>query len=149
MTEEPERESDGVSHSVVSNSLWPHGLQPTGLLCPPDSPGKNTGVGCRFLLQGIFLTQGSNPGLLHCRQILHRLSHQGSPLISYGCCNEVPQTGWFKTAEFMFTALEARDPKSSVHRVVFFWSPPPLYLSSPCVFTCSFWRHLCFWIPFL
>ena len=37
--------------------------------------GKNTGVGCHFLLQGIFLTQGSNPGLLHCRQILYHLSH--------------------------------------------------------------------------
>ena len=43
------------------------------------SPGKNTGVSCHFLLQGIFPTQGSNPGLLHCRQILYRLSHQGSP----------------------------------------------------------------------
>ena len=42
-------------------------------------PGKSTGVGCRFLLQGIFLTQGSNPGLLHYRQILYHLSHQGSP----------------------------------------------------------------------
>ena len=42
-----------------------------------DSPGKNTGVGCHTLLQGIFPTQGSNPGLLHCRQILYRLSHQG------------------------------------------------------------------------
>ena len=40
------------------------------LLRPWDSPGKNTGVGCHFLLQGIFLTQGSNPGLLHCRQML-------------------------------------------------------------------------------
>ena len=39
---------------------------------------KNTGVGCHFLLQGIFLTQGLNPGLLHCRQILFHLSHQGS-----------------------------------------------------------------------
>ena len=39
-----------------------------------DSPGKNTGVGCHFLLQGIFLTQGSNPGLLHCRKILYQLS---------------------------------------------------------------------------
>ena len=41
-----------------------------------DSPGKNTGVGCHALLQGIFPTQGSNPGLLHCRQILYHLSHQ-------------------------------------------------------------------------
>ena len=44
-------------------------------------PGKNTGVGCQFLLQGIFLTQGSNLGLLHCRQILYPLSHQGNPLL--------------------------------------------------------------------
>ena len=42
-----------------------------------DSPGENTGVDCHFLLQGIFPTQGSNPGLPHCRQMLYRLSHQG------------------------------------------------------------------------
>ena len=62
--------------SLVSDSLRPHGLQPIGLLCPCDSPGKNTGLGSHSLLQGIFLTQGSNPGLLHCRQILYCLSHQ-------------------------------------------------------------------------
>ena len=43
-----------------------------------DSPGKNTGVGCHTLLQEIFLTQGSKPGLLHRRWILYQLSHQGS-----------------------------------------------------------------------
>ena len=43
-----------------------------------DSPGKNTGVGCSAFLQGIFQTQGSNPGLLNCRWILYHLSHQGS-----------------------------------------------------------------------
>jgi len=64
----------------VSDSLQPHGPQLTRLLCPlGDSPGKNTGVGCHALLQGIFPTQGSNPALPHCRQILHHLSHQGSP----------------------------------------------------------------------
>ena len=68
------------SHSVVSNSLWHHRLSSVRLLCPWDSPGKNTGVGCHFLLQGTFSTQGSNPGLLHCRQILYSLSHQGSPM---------------------------------------------------------------------
>ena len=47
-----------------------------------DSLGKNIGVGCRTLLQGIFLTQGSNSGLLHCRWILYCLSHQGSLRIS-------------------------------------------------------------------
>ena len=63
-----------VSRSVVSDSLWPPGLQPTRLLCPWNSPGKNTGVGCHAL-QGIFLTQGSNTGPLHYRQILHHLNH--------------------------------------------------------------------------
>ena len=48
----------------------------TKLLRPRDFPGKSTGVGCHFLLQGIFPTQGSNPGLSHCRQTLYRLSHQ-------------------------------------------------------------------------
>ena len=46
---------------------------------PWDFPGKSTGVGCHFLLQGIFLTQGLNSGLLHCRQTFYPLSHQGSP----------------------------------------------------------------------
>ena len=49
------------SASLVSDSLGPQGLQPARLLCLWDFPGKNTGVGCHFLLQGIFLTQGSNP----------------------------------------------------------------------------------------
>ena len=50
--------------SVMSNSLQPHGLQPTRLLCPWNFPGKITGVGCHFLLQGLFLTQGLNLILL-------------------------------------------------------------------------------------
>ena len=62
-----------------TSGLQPHGLQPSRLLHPWNSPGKNTGVGCPSLLQGIFLTQGLNPGLLHCRQILYCLSHQGGP----------------------------------------------------------------------
>ena len=56
------------SHSVMSNSLRPHGLYPTRILSPWDFPGKSTGGGCHFLLQGIFPTQGSNAGLLHYRQ---------------------------------------------------------------------------------
>ena len=56
-------------------------LQPTRLLCPWDFPGKGTGVGRHFLLQGIFPTQGSNPGLLHCRQILYWLSYKRSPYL--------------------------------------------------------------------
>ena len=74
------RDAGCVSHSVVSSSLQPHGVySPTRLLCLRNSPGKNTEVGSHSLLQGIFLTQGSNPGLPHCRQILYHLSHQGSP----------------------------------------------------------------------
>ena len=74
------------SHSVVSDSLRPHGLQPTRLLRSWDFPGKNTGMGCHFLLQGIFLTQGSNPGLPHCSQTLYCLSYQGSPgLVAKSC----------------------------------------------------------------
>ena len=61
---------------VVSNSLQPHGLY-----SPRNSPGQNTGVGSLSLLQGTFPTQGSNPGLPHCRQILYQLSHKGSPRI--------------------------------------------------------------------
>ena len=53
------------------------------LLYPEDFPGKNTAVGSHFLLQGIFLTQGSNPGLLQCRWILYCLSQQGSPAMTY------------------------------------------------------------------
>ena len=51
--------------SVMSDSLWPYGLQPAWLLCPWDSPAKITGVGCHALLQGIFPSQGWNPRLLH------------------------------------------------------------------------------------
>ena len=71
-----------VSRLVVSNCLQPHGLEPTRLLCPWNSPGENTRMSCHFLLQGIFLTQGSNLGLLHCQQILYHLSHQGRRLVT-------------------------------------------------------------------
>ena len=60
---------DPMDYSLLGSSV--HG----------DSPGKNTGVGCHALLQGILPTQGSNLGLPHCRQILYHLSHQGSPRI--------------------------------------------------------------------
>ena len=60
---ERDSESESVSLPVESDSSRPHGLQPTRLLCPWDSPGKNTGVGSHSLLQGIFPIQGSNLGL--------------------------------------------------------------------------------------
>ena len=86
-----------VSRSVVSDSLRPHGLQPARLLCPWDSSGKITGIGCHTLLQGIFPTQGSNPAFPHCRRILYRLSPQESP----GC------------AEAEFIQCLPRDPANA------------------------------------
>ena len=66
-----------VAQSCVNDvsALRPHGLQPARFLHPWNSPAKNTGVGSHSFLQGIFPTQGSNPGLPHCRKILYHLSH--------------------------------------------------------------------------
>ena len=71
------------SHSAVPNSLWPHGLQPARLLCPWDSPGNNTGVGCHSLVQGIFPTQASNLGLLHQQRGSLPSEPPGSPPMSW------------------------------------------------------------------
>ena len=64
---------ESESHLVVSDSL-----KPRGLYSPCNSPGQDTGVGSLLLLQGIFPTQGPNPGLPHCRQILYQLSSKGN-----------------------------------------------------------------------
>ena len=97
------------SHSVISDSLRPHGLQPTRLLCPWDFPGNSTGVGCHFLLQGIFLTQGSNPGLLHCRQMLYRLSHQGSPQ-NLVCVLNIEKSRWLYPWQHSALSLSIKCP---------------------------------------
>ena len=67
-----------VSRWVVTDSLLFHGLGPARILCPWDSPGKNTGVSSYSLLQGIFLAQQRNLGLLYCRQFLYHLKFRGS-----------------------------------------------------------------------
>ena len=67
------RSGETESHSVVSDTLWCHGLY-----SPWTSPGKNAGMGSLSLIQGIFPTKGSNPGIPHCRRILYQLSHKGS-----------------------------------------------------------------------
>ena len=75
----------------------PMDCSPPGSSVRGDSPCKNTGVGCHALLQGIFPTQGSNPGLQHCRQILYCLSHRGSPrILERVAC---PSPGKFPTQE--------------------------------------------------
>ena len=81
--------------SVVSGSVQHYRLQPARLLCAWDSPGKNTGVGCHALLQGIFPTQGSNPRCLHLlyrRKILYPLSHRVSVMsVSSSCIHKCSQ----------------------------------------------------------
>ena len=75
-TDEAAKGWESESRSVLSDSLQPHRLY-----SPWNSPGQNTGVGRLSLLQGIFPTQGQNPGLLHCRWILYQLSHKEIPRI--------------------------------------------------------------------
>ena len=74
-------QSPRVLCSVVQScpTLRPMDCSPPGSSVCGDSPGKNTGVGCHVLLQGIFPTQGLNPGLRHCRRVLYHLSHRRSP----------------------------------------------------------------------
>ena len=101
------------SLSVMSDSLWPHVLY-----SPWNPPGQNTGVGSHSFLQGIFPTQGLNPGRPHCRWILYQVSHQGSPRIlewvtypfSRGSSQSRDQTGVSCIAGRFFTnwALELK-----------------------------------------
>ena len=87
MVTKEDSEGQGVGRKIRSLGLTcicacvlshVHGLQPTRILCPWNFPGKNTRVGCHFLLQGIFLTQGSNPHVLHQQVDSLPLSHLGS-----------------------------------------------------------------------
>ena len=66
---------ESESHSVMSDSLQPHGLYSSW-----NSPGQNTGSGSQSLLQGIFPSQGAKLDLPHCKRILYQLSHQGSQM---------------------------------------------------------------------
>ena len=68
-------------------TLQPHRMWPAGLLCPWNSPGKNTEMGSHSFLQGIFLTQGSRLGLLHCRQILYIWANTYIPSTMLSYCN--------------------------------------------------------------
>ena len=111
-----------LSRSVMSNSLWLHGL--AKLLCPWDFLGKNTGAGCHFLLQGIFPTQGSKPGLLY---LLHwqvdSLPRQGpetlicvSWLVSHTHTHthtHTPEVATTINATFQMRILRHREVKSA------------------------------------
>ena len=82
-------EAWSVSCSVVSDSLQPYGLKPFRLLCPRNSPGKNTGVGSHSLLQGIFLSQWSNLGLLHAGRFFTIWATREALLWSWGVSNSL------------------------------------------------------------
>ena len=122
-------ESESESRSVVSDSLLPHGLYSLW-----NSPDQNTGVGSLSLLQVIFPTQGSNPGLPHCRRILYQLSHKGSPRIlewvaypfSRGSSQPRNQTGVFCIAGRFFTnwaqGREGSEAKGSENTFILFHS---------------------------
>ena len=90
----------------------PNGLWRARLSCPWDSPVKNTGVDCHSLLQRIFLTQGSNPGFLHCRQILYHLNYREDPTPKKGsakeCSNYCTMALISHASKVMLKILQAR-----------------------------------------
>ena len=94
----------------------PKDCKPTRLLCPTESPDRNTGMGCYSFLQGIFPTQGSNLGLLHCRQTLYYLSHREAPREGWAPINWCFQTVVLeKTLESLLDSKESKpvNPKGN------------------------------------
>ena len=120
--------------SVLSDSQLP-GLRPARLLCPWNVPGKNTGVGCHFLLQGIFPTQGSNQGLLRCRRILYHWAtweagSSSQPLTGNYC--ESPRSG-LKVSRVIFQMFSTRDEEISEVREIQRWITGILFYRSATV----------------
>ena len=110
-----------LSCSVVSDSLGHQGHARDCRLPDSaihgDSPGQNTGVGCHALLQGIFLTQGSNSHLPHCRQILYNLSHQRSPLLEWLLSKKTRMSGLlFSISSTMFLIVEGMGRRESAQQ---------------------------------
>ena len=106
-----------VSHSVMTDSLWPHGLQPTRLLCPWDSPGQGYWSGLPVPSPEDLLDPGIEPSLLHCRQILYHLNHQEA---------------WFEEAPGEAKSLQCQ----------WLWAPEPFkaLLSPACTRSSQFFR---------
>ena len=90
----------------ISDSSQPNGPQPSRLFSPWDFPGENTGGDCHALLQWVFPTQGSNPGLLHCKCILYRLSH---PLVCINTFSHMVEMGkqWKQCQTLFWGALKS------------------------------------------
>ena len=133
--------SESVSRSVVSNSLWLHGLLHARLPCPWNSPEKNIGVGCHALLQGIFPTQWLNPQplqLLHCRQILYCWAtgeaHKELTAVVAQSPSHVP----------LFAAPQTATHKTSLSLTIS-WSLPKFMLIASVMLS----SHLILWRPLL
>ena len=110
--------SSSSTRSVVPNSFQPHGLQPAMLLHPWDFPGKHTGVGCHFLLQGIFQNQGSNPRLscLLPQQVYSLpLAPPGKPFIMNAYVQTVLVTQPFLT---LWDPMDCSPPGFFVHVIL-------------------------------
>ena len=98
-----------------------------------NSPGQNTGVGSLFILQGIFTTQGSNPSLLHCREILYQLSYQGSPRILEWVAWKITWTEEPGGLQSMGSLRVRHDWATSLSLFTFIhcrrkWQPTPVFL---------------------
>ena len=134
--------------SLVSDSLRAHGLKLTRLLHPRDFPGKSTGVCCHFLLQGILPTQGSNPGLLPCRQTLYRLSHL--PLNVHVSLSSVWLCIIFLKDLTAFSTISVHilSPLTAWIDLFLFWVPTKPFYHNPwvCVCICV---HVCIWASLL
>ena len=113
--------SGSSAFSKSSLNIWKFSVHvQTRLLCPWNSPGKNTGVGCHSLCQGIFptqeyRTQGNNPALPRCRQILCHLSQQGSPKAFFRRLEKPPSRAIVHSAVLFFIA-ELMDLLKAPHR---------------------------------
>ena len=112
-----------------SDSLWPLGLPPARLLCPWDSPGKNAGVGCRALLQGIFLTQGSNPRFLLAGRFFITRATCGTPSCIWGfpigSASNLPAVQEMEETQVQSLCWEAPLQKEmATHSHILAWSIP-------------------------
>ena len=115
-----------------------------------DSPGKNTGVGCHSLLQGLFPTQGSNPGLPLCRWILYHLSHQGSHIYIANnlkckwlkCINQKTKTGCMKTCIYALSLTTSLSLTPPLHKCMHLFytvrCPPQHFLTEHNTFSLWF-----------
>ena len=90
-----------------------HGLQPARLLCPWNFLDRNTGVGCHVLLQGIFLSQGTNPRILHCKEILNCWTTKETPTMEYCCSCSIAQV-----CPTLSNSMDCSMPDYPVHRLL-------------------------------